>query len=198
MKNLLVAVMMFSVVSIANGQSSYNDSIKSFQKKYVVDLFPIIKSNTEFIQFFPINKAYKVLATVKMLVNEPPFKMITSSGKTRDAEKVAAVTFTLQGKQQKLFAYRFLSQKGNPSSANTFFIPFVDLTSNVESYGGGRYLDFNLSDIQNNQLLIDFNKAYNPYCAFTVGYNCPIPPKENTITIKVKAGEKYWKEKFQH
>ncbi len=70
------------------------------------------------------------------------------------------------------------------------FVPFGDVTSGFTSYGGGRYMDFTFQDIKNNKLSIDFNKAYNPYCAYTAGYNCPIPPKENLLTVAIDAGEK--------
>ena len=69
------------------------------------------------------------------------------------------------------------------------FIPFTDKTSGIETYGGGRYIDLVLSDIVNKTCTIDFNKAYNPYCAYTAGYNCPIPPKENDLPVAIKAGE---------
>jgi uncharacterized protein len=70
------------------------------------------------------------------------------------------------------------------------FIPFIDEGSGQSSYEGGRYLDFKMSNIVDNKLIIDFNKAYNPYCAFTTGYNCPIPPSENTLPVVITAGEK--------
>jgi len=68
--------------------------------------------------------------------------------------------------------------------------PFTDETNDEETYGGGRYLDLNRNDISKNRLLLDFNKAYNPWCAFSDGYNCPIPPKSNDLPVKIKAGEK--------
>jgi len=79
--------------------------------------------------------------------------------------------------------------------ADYLFIPFTDNTSGNESYGGGRYLDYKISDIKNNKLLLDFNKAYNPYCAYTTGYNCPIPPAENDLKVAIKAGEKAFEKK---
>ncbi len=72
---------------------------------------------------------------------------------------------------------------------NYLFLPFTDLTSGNRSYGGGRYLDFLMEDIKSNTLIIDFNKAYNPYCAYTTGYNCPIPPRENDLPVAIPAGE---------
>lgn len=69
-------------------------------------------------------------------------------------------------------------------------LPFTDITSGDESYGGGGYLDFRVGEIKNNVLVFDFNKAYNSYCAYAKGYNCPLPPRENYIAIAIRAGEK--------
>jgi uncharacterized protein (DUF1684 family) len=74
---------------------------------------------------------------------------------------------------------------------------FTDGTSGNESYDVGRYLDFRMSDIKNNKIVIDFNKAYNPYCAYEKGYNCPIPPKENNVSMPIRAGEKKFNKKTE-
>lgn len=60
----------------------------------------------------------------------------------------------------------------------------------TESYGGGRYIDCVINDIRNSTLMLDFNKAYNPYCAYVTGYNCPIPPREKDLPVAIHAGEK--------
>ena len=59
-----------------------------------------------------------------------------------------------------------------------------------ESYGGGRYLDLRMKEIEGDKIYLDFNKAYNPFCAFSAGYSCPIPPKENHLKVAIEAGEK--------
>jgi uncharacterized protein (DUF1684 family) len=71
-----------------------------------------------------------------------------------------------------------------------FFIPFKDKTAPTETYGGGRYLDLPLKNAKNNQLRVDFNLAYNPFCAYNEDFACPIPPAENTLPIRIEAGEK--------
>jgi uncharacterized protein (DUF1684 family) len=77
---------------------------------------------------------------------------------------------------------------------NYLFIPFTDATSGTHTYEGGRYIDISIPEITDNKIIIDFNKAYNPYCCYTPGYSCPIPPKENALTIAINAGEmKYTK-----
>ena len=73
----------------------------------------------------------------------------------------------------------------------SLFLPFMDETNGETSYGGGRYLDLEISDIQSNDVWIDFNQAYNPYCAYSSYYNCPIPPANNYLDIEIKAGVSY-------
>jgi len=79
----------------------------------------------------------------------------------------------------------------HPIYKNHIFIPFTDLTNGEETYGGGRYIDATIP--KGKSITLDFNYSYNPYCHYTEGYNCPIPPKENFLDIKIKAGEKIWK-----
>lgn len=70
------------------------------------------------------------------------------------------------------------------------FIPFKDKTNGAATYGGGRYLELRMGEIIDNKVVIDFNKCYNPYCAYSEGFNCPIPPLENHLDIKIEVGEK--------
>ena len=183
---------------MATAQKAYTDSIKAYQRKYIHELYPIIKEDTAYIQFHNINAAFNIKARVELLDTSKTFSLITSSGKTKEATRYALLTFTLGGKQHRLYAYQLLQLKNNPATANLLFLPFIDATSGKTSYRGGRYIDFAFTDIHNNLVTIDFNKAYNPYCAFTTGYNCPIPPKENTLTVPVIAGESYNASHFDH
>jgi uncharacterized protein (DUF1684 family) len=66
------------------------------------------------------------------------------------------------------------------------FLPFTDLTNGNETYGSGRYIDLRIPERET--IIIDFNKAYNPYCAYNYGYACPIPPKENKLKVEIRAG----------
>jgi uncharacterized protein (DUF1684 family) len=179
-------------------QKSYNDSLKVYQQQYINDLHKVIKDDTAFIRFYPVNRKMIVEAAVTLLPDEKSFKMTTSSGKTKEAQKYALLQFNLNGKPCRLYAYQLLKLKEKAETANELFLPFIDPTCGKESYGGGRYIDLNLTDIKDGKIVIDFNKAYNPYCAFTTGYNCPIPPRENVLTVAVKAGEKYMADKFKH
>lgn len=116
--------------------------------------------------------------------------MPTSGEKIHQAIRYALIKFNLHGKKYELFAYQLAFLMNNDKHKEDFFIPFTDSTSGIDSYGGGKYIDFIIGDIiPDNKLLIDFNKSYNPYCAFRSGYNCPIPPKENDLSAEIKAGE---------
>lgn len=116
---------------------------------------------------------------------------MSASGRQKlNAKRYAKVSFTLNGKPLELFAYQLGFLLDSKDNNEHFFIPFTDVGSGEVSYEGGRYIDFKVNDIVDNKLVIDFNKAYNPYCAFTTGYNCPIPPKENALPVLIEAGEK--------
>ena len=78
----------------------------------------------------------------------------------------------------------------NVEQPDYLFLPFKDLTNGKKSYGAGRYLDFKLADLK--EPIIDFNLAYNPYCAYNKDFSCPIPPRENHLAIALPAGEKKW------
>jgi len=190
----LLSLLTFSGFS----QQQYTDSLKDFQRQYIVDLYKIIKDDTAYIAFYPINKKMVVQANVTLLPDEKPFRLTTSSGKTKEAQKYAQFTFSINGKACTLYAYQLLTLKEKAETAHELFLPFIDPTCGKESYAGGRYIDLNINDIRDGHITIDFNKAYNPYCAFTTGYNCPIPPRENVLAVPVKAGEKYRKDKFKH
>jgi len=179
-------------------RNTYPDSIKLYQEQYKADLYTIIKSDTGYIDFYPIDESMSVTANVEVLKDEKPFQLMTSSGKTKEAQKYAKLTFTISGKVYTLYAYQLIKLKETEPGAVHLFIPFTDETSGETSYGGGRYIDIDGNDIRDQKIRIDFNKAYNPYCAFTTGYNCPIPPKENNLPVAVKAGERYHAEKFIH
>lgn len=189
MKPVLFILIAITTLSAA-AQNSYTDSLQQFQQGYKKDLFSIINNDTAFVRFYAPDAKYRVTAQVELLSGQSFFDMRTSSGKSKQARRFAKVTFTLNGKPYVLYAYQLAVLLAMEENKDDFFIPFIDEGSGITSYAGGRYLDFKVTDIIKNKLVIDFNKAYNPYCAFTTGYNCPIPPAENTLKIAIEAGEK--------
>ncbi|MDO3384294.1 DUF1684 domain-containing protein, partial [Gilvimarinus sp. SDUM040013] len=99
-------------------------------------------------------------------------------------------SFTLKGKKFKLNIYQNQSLITSPEYKNHLFLPFNDLTNNTTSYEGGRYIDLEIPPAKSKIIIIDFNKAYNPYCAYNHKYSCPIPPADNFLDIEINAGVK--------
>ncbi len=172
----------------AQGQT-YRDSLIQYRQQYVQDMYKVIKEDTANISFYEADERYRIVADIILLKDRKPFPMTTSSGKTKDAVTYAILHFKAGRKECRLYVYQLLAQKNK--EPEHLFLPFTDLTSGKTSYAGGRYIDLSLSEIKEGKILLDFNKAYNPYCAFTTGYNCPIPPAENRLPVAIKAGQKY-------
>lgn len=141
------------------------------------------------ISFFPINNEFKVIADFKTIENAKTIPFPTSAKKIKHYREYGILEFVIQNKPFQLTIYQ--SDPVHEGYENSLFLPFTDETNGDTSYGGGRYLDLETTDIQNGKLTLDFNKAYNPYCAYSKHYNCPIPPANNYLDIEIKAGVSY-------
>jgi len=151
------------------------------------------KQNFVGITFFPIQKKYKINANYQPIENGKVIPFPTSAGKIKHYKEFGLVKFTLDGKEQELTIYQ--SSPIQEAYQEHLFLPFTDDTNGVTTYGGGRYIDLSLQDLdlQNNMVIVDFNQAYNPYCAYSERYNCPIPPGNNSMDIEINAGVTYKK-----
>jgi len=180
---------------IASAQCSV-ESVKSFQnqlnKEYAdAKESPLKKTDLEHfkaLDFYAIDMDFCVEAKLVKTPKEKPFAMKTTGTRTPLYVKYGELHFTLKGKVCKLNVFRNIELSKQEKYKNHLFLPFTDLTSGVESYGGGRYIDLEASEKET--LIIDFNQAYNPYCAYNENYSCPIPPKENDLLVEVRAGVK--------
>jgi uncharacterized protein (DUF1684 family) len=172
---------------------AYKDSIQSFIDDYVKTHEVVTGDNKQYLKFYTPDENYRVLAQFQKSTG-PKWLQITTSGKQKQNFRVyGVITFKLQDTIVKLNVYQSQDLMQDPNYKDYLLLMFTDETTGKESYEGGRYLDFTTSDIHNNSLLIDFNKAYNPYCAYESGkYNCPIPPIENHLPVAVRAGEKIY------
>lgn len=137
--------------------------------------------------FFPVDLSYRVEATLEVTDKEPYFKMMTSNNRPRSFRQYGIVTFTLQGQRLSLPIYQSEQLSGTDEYADYLFFPFTDLTNGHTSYSAGRYIDLRIPQT-GNVLVIDFNQAYNPLCAYSNNYSCPIVPEKNHIPLEVKAG----------
>ncbi|MDP5097338.1 MAG: DUF1684 domain-containing protein [Flavobacterium sp.] len=160
---------------------SYADSLKS----------PLTKEDFKHfkgLDFYPISEKYIVQATFIRTKKEKPFGMKTTTSRTPLYVKYGELHFSIEGKDFKLNVYQNKDLIKKPGYADYLFLPFSDLTCGKESYIGGRYVDMR---IQKGKIwTINFNKAYNPYCAYNYEYSCPIVPLENDLEIEILAGVK--------
>ena len=147
--------------------------------------------------FFPIDLNYRVKAKLVKTENVVPFEIPTSSGRTKKYREFGKAYFTLNGAEQVLTVYQSLALLDDPEYQDYLFLPFKDETNGKDTYGGGRYLDLRIP--QNDELIIDFNKAYHPLCAYNAtDYSCPIVPQNNWLQLPIEAGVKYQDIWFEH
>lgn len=151
---------------------------------------PLKEKDLKNLDFYAADSTYAVTAKVELLNDDAVILIPTYSGAPREYLRYAQVKFMLGNQLQVLTLYKSIALSKLAEFKNYLFLPFNDPTNGKETYGGGRYMDLNQLDIQNEQIKLDFNKAYNPYCAFSDGYQCPKPPKENELKLDITAGEK--------
>lgn len=140
------------------------------------------------LEFFEIDTTYIVKADFVRTPAEPPFPMKTSTDRLPVYVKYGELYFKLKGKDFKLNVYQNQELVRDPDYFDYLFLPFTDLTNGRSTYGGGRYIDLRIPEA--SEVVLDFNKAYNPYCAYSGKYSCPIPPRENELKTEVFAGIK--------
>lgn len=160
---------------------------------------PLTESDTALLDFFSADATWRVTASFERTLEAQPFNMPTYSGRSASYQEYGKLSFEKDGKTYTLRVYQNLRLLNSQKYFDYLFLPFKDLTNGDLTYGGGRYIDLKTTDISaENRLVIDFNKCYNPWCAYSDGYNCPIPPAENHLEVEVKAGEKVFKGEKKH
>ena len=201
MRSILAILFLFLFPAFISSQS-YCKQIKEYRKTYKEgfekdERAPLKGKELENMRFFKPKKKYKVQCEVRLTPEEAPFDLPTYSGITRPYRKYAILSFEFDGISHELSIYQNLTYLRFPGRQNYLFLPYKDDTNAISTYGGGRYITLDASKIVNGKMYIDFNKSYNPWCAYSDGYNCPIPPKENHLAIGIKAGEKNYKGKYK-
>lgn len=159
---------------------------------------PLKEKDIAHLHFFEADDTYQITAKVILLKDQKPFQMPTYDGTSKEFIRYAKVSFKLNGKDLELTLYRNIGLMANPIYRNSLFLPFTDESTGLTTYGGGRYIDLDTRQIEDNQITIDFNKAYNPYCAYSDGYRCPVPPEENDLPVSILAGEKNYTGEKKH
>ncbi|MDL5511608.1 DUF1684 domain-containing protein [Arenibacter sp. M-2] len=143
------------------------------------------------LDFYEPDTTYRIKAKFTRTPEALPFMMPTTTERQTEEVVFGIITFSLHGRTHKLEVYQNQELMHQEKYRDYLFLPFADLTNGEETYGGGRYLDLTIP--MGDTILLDFNKAYNPYCAYNPKYSCPLVPKQNRLDIPIAAGVKEFK-----
>lgn len=186
---LIFPLLTFCQQKKTTAQLFQEELVKSYDDKDKSPLNAKEMKDFKGIHFFPINEKFIVTATLEKLNDQEPFLMPSTGKKQSWYKKYGKITFVIDGTSYVLFVYQNQDLLRSPQYKNHLFLPFNDLTNGDSTYGGGRYIDLEIPE--NELLVVDFNQAYNPYCAYSSRYSCPITPQENFIKVLIPAGVKY-------
>ena len=165
--------------------SFFKDASKSPLKPKDLKVF-------EGLDFFPIDSLLVVEAQLQRTPNTPFFDMKTTTKRVTRERIFGVLSFTINNESYTLNVYQGAPESDSESESDYLFLPFLDSTNGTETYGGGRYIDLTIPE--GNQMTVDFNKSYNPYCAYNEKFSCPIVPRENYLSLKINAGIKRFKD----
>lgn len=196
--------MLFAFFLAAQSPEGYEAQIAEFREHYKEEFKTNprapLKTDEELaaMRFYAPDPAYRVEADFVATPEAQPFEMATYAGITKTYRKYGTLYFVLNGRRLKLAVYESMRLLNNPVYKNHLFLPFKDATNGEETYGGGRYIDLSKTDIVDGKVVLDFNKAYNPWCCYADGYSCPIPPTENHLDVPIRAGEMMYAGEHKH
>jgi len=137
------------------------------------------------LAYYPIDPALRFSVRLERYQSPQQVRLGTNTGEIRSALRYGSFDFTVGTQACRLEVYKL---EDGPDHGASLFVPFRDATSGKETYGAGRYID--LKENTSGVYTLDFNRAYNPSCAYNSDYSCPVPPAVNTLKVPIRAGEK--------
>lgn len=194
MKNhliLLIGLLFTTIVLSAQNKTAqeFQEQLNEFYANQETSPLPKEKlEKFKGLPFFPVNNDFRVVAQIQKTPDAKVFRMKTTTDRKPKYKVYAIASFQLKDKGYQLNIYKSYGPT-KPEYKDYLFLPFTDVTNGSDTYGGGRFIDLRIPE--GDEITIDFNQAYNPYCAYNHAYSCPIPPKENDLTVRIEAGVKY-------
>ncbi|NVK82882.1 MAG: DUF1684 domain-containing protein [Cytophagia bacterium] len=198
MGRLILIIPCIIVLSLAKAQDgNYLQEIQAWQEELNQEYLDPNKSplsnkdrrNFKGHAFYPISEKYQVKARFEPTPDSKPFPLGTSKGTTKVYKRIGILHFELDGQAYTMEAYVEQRRFSLPGQPTYVFLPLVDETTGNETYGAGRYMHYE-GIPEGTEWVIDFNKLYNPYCAYSDNYECPKVPEANYLPVKVEAGIK--------
>lgn len=136
----------------------------------------------EKLTYYKPDRDYRVNAEFERFGRQDTVQMQMTGQDTTLYVRIGQAAFSIDGEDQSLIVFQKVGDETN------WFVPFTDKTNGFFTYGGGRYLDVPVQE--GKRITLDFNRAYNPFCAYNHAYSCPVPPASNRLTVEIPAGEK--------
>lgn len=185
----ITGILFFCFLQGTAQNNPWTDSLRAFRERYIQH-HEVIKDKKERLRFFAPDSSFRVKVTTERIWDAPWFAMETSGKVKKVFRAWAIVRFEMEGKKMKLTVYQSQQLMRVKEYEDYLFLPFTDLTNGESTYENGRYLDLRTGELEAFEVFLDFNKAYNPYCAYISDvYNCPLPPASNRLPVAVSAGE---------
>lgn len=194
MKKILFLLIILPLITsaqneIEDSRKFQNELITFYNNQNSTPLNEEEQKDFKGLTFFIIDIKFIVEAELEVLKNEKPFLMPSTGKVQQKYKKYGILHFKIDEKPLQLVVYQNIDLSKRKGFEKHLFLPFYDLTNGETTYGGGRYLDVQIPN--SSTIILDFNKAYNPYCAYSPRYSCPITPEENFLDIEIKAGVTY-------
>lgn len=177
-----------AIRGIVDFQKDLNATFKNPETSPLPDRY---RKNFEGLDFFEPDTNYIVKAKFERTPDAIPFLLATTTDEKTEEVLYGIAHFKLNGSKHKLEIYQTLDLMDTEEYKDYLFLPFLDETNGAETYGGGRYIDLTIPE--GDTILIDFNKAYNPYCVYNKKYSCPLVPRQNYLRTNMRAGVKDFK-----
>ena len=174
-----------SAAYLAQLHKSRTAKNQSFRQSPDSPLTAAQRAQFDSLKYYPGDVDYTVTAQVTRNARPDTVRLQMSDNRTEKYLRWGLARFALHDTTQQLTLYAKAT-----GADSTLFVPFTDRTNGHATYGGGRYFDVALPRLDAAEITLDFNTAYNPYCAYNNEYSCPVPPAENRLTVAVPAGEK--------
>lgn len=141
------------------------------------------------LEYYPVDPSLRFEVRLNRYPSPREIRIGTNTGEVRSGLRYGYFEFSVNGTPCRLQAYRMDEDQGG--GGPSLFVPFKDATTGTETYEAGRYLE--LPENTTGMYELDFNRAYNPFCAYGGNYSCPVPPAENTLPLAIRAGEKRYR-----
>lgn len=172
------------------GKTAYQQEMNAnFKDASKTPLKPNDLKKFKGLDFYPVDSSLIVIAKLTKTPNAPIFEFSTTGERTPLYRSYGILYFTINGVASKLTVYKNMDPSLEPEYEDYLFLPFTDFTTGNSSYAGGRYIDLRTGDeTKEGTMKLNFNEAYNPYCAYNEKYSCPVVPEENHISTEIKAG----------